>query len=302
MAQFRMVGVCQRVLIYFLTISAARAHLRGNNVSAFAEWNHVIAVNESCYGTVEGDTCHAAIVWVMKHGVVSQPECYPNLYQGSSWPEFQLHLHGNPQMMRAGNCEEPVHTCQKTQPGDGCYEEVKRFMENNITKLPGGKEWTIGDSFWDIQMLMHVSGVAGHIGGCYNPCPGCHTALPSETCYAKVVWAMEEDIDTHPERYCGLDSNSSFLDFQKCLHEQKAHGCPMPCRKCAAPVEGDSCHKAVTWLMKYGLNINPDGYPTLTPQASFEEIQEFLHSTGYHQHQAGFTPCPEPCRNYSWAP
>jgi hypothetical protein len=296
-----MVVYYRKAFVSFLTVSAANAHLRGSNISLGADWNHKYAVNESCYSTVEGDSCHAAVIWAMEHGVVLHPECYPYLYQGSSWAEFQLHLYANPKMMVVGNCEEPVHTCEKTMPGDRCYETVKKYIEQNRTKLPGGNKWSVGATFEEVQMMMHVDGGAGHIGGCYNPCPGCHTALPSETCYAGVTWAMEQGIHMHPERFCGLDATSSFLDFQECLHEQKAAGCPMPCRHCAAPVKWDSCYNATVWAIEDGLRIYPHWYPTLTAESSFEEFQEFLHADGFHEHKPRFYPCPEPCRNYSKA-
>merc|ERR1712217_952226 len=246
----------------------------------------------SCHGTVEGENCHAAVMWAMEHGIVVNPECYPDLYQGSSWAEFQLHLH----RMGVADCAEPVHTCQKSKPGDRCYEAVARHIEQNITNLPEGQNWTAGATFQEVQMHLHV---AGHIGGCYNPCPGCHTALPSETCCAGVIWAMEHGIHTQPDQYCDLNANSDFVDFQECLHQQKAHGCPMPCRKCGKPVEWDSCYNATIWAKEKGILIYPQWFPTLTPQSSFDDFQEFLHADGLHEHKYGFRACLEPCRIYS---
>jgi len=112
---------------------------------------------------------------------------------------------------------------------------------------------------------------------------------------------MEHGIHIHPDQYCGLNANSNFLDFQECLHQQKSHGCPMPCRKCGEPVEWDSCYNGTIWAKEKGILIYPQWYPTLTPQSSFEDFQEFLHGDGFHMPAYGFRTCPEPCRNYSRA-
>merc|ERR1712048_651126 len=109
---------CPKMFICFLIVSAATAHLRGHD-NLGATWHPpetVVPVNESCHGTVEGENCHAAVMWAMEHSIVLNPECYPDLYQGSSWAEFQLHLH----RMGVADCAEPVHTCEKTKPGDRC--------------------------------------------------------------------------------------------------------------------------------------------------------------------------------------
>lgn len=64
------------------------------------------------------------------------------------------------------------------------------------------------------------------------PVASCHTALPGETCYKHVEWAMSEGIFSNPQWYPGLSSSSSFEEFQNLLHKTKANdgACPLPCR------------------------------------------------------------------------
>lgn len=59
----------------------------------------------------------------------------------------------------------------------------------------------------------------------------CRTALPGETCYNHVEWAMSDGIFSNPQWYPGLSPSSSFEEFQSLLHKTESNGgaCPLPC-------------------------------------------------------------------------
>lgn len=62
----------------------------------------------------------------------------------------------------------------------------------------------------------------------------CHTAEEGETCYTNVQWAMQQ-----PQNYAGLDSTSTFEQFQYALARQGTSQCNYPCQQAApapAPV------------------------------------------------------------------
>ncbi len=43
--------------------------------------------------------------------------------------------------------------------------------------------------------------------------------------------------------------------------------------ECMTSTQGDACYAHVDWLMNTGINENPEWYPSLTPESSFEEFQ-----------------------------
>merc|ERR1712187_294180 len=240
--------------------------------------------NRTCHGTKEGESCYAAVMWAMEHGIVMHPEWYPGLHVGSSFAEFQAHMDN----IGHGGCEDPCDICETSRSGNQCYEAVTWAMEHGITLQPETYgNLTSGSTFEEFQRFFYFEG----LGGCAWPCARCHTAVPDETCYAGVVWAMEHGIHEHPDWpiYAGLDADSSFVDFQAALHRHQIDRCPEPCGLCHTAVEGEPCYEGVMWEMEYGINLHPEWYPELTTNSSFEDVQAHLHEGNYNQ-------CPEPCR------
>merc|ERR1712061_329562 len=239
--------------------------------------------NRTCHDTKEGESCYAAVMWAMEHGIVMHPEWYPGLHVGSSFAEFQAHM----DKIGHGGCSYPCDICRTAQPGEQCHTAVTWAMEHGITLHPEFYgNLTSGSTFEEFQRLLHLEGREN----CTWPCPGCHTALPSETCYAGVVWAMEHGIQMHPEWdvYSGLDEHSSFPDFQAALHRHKVDRCPEPCGVCHTSEKGEKCYEGVMWVREHGIHIYPAWYPDLSTNSSFEAIQAHLHA-------GGFNECPEPC-------
>jgi len=57
---------------------------------------------------------------------------------------------------------------------------------------------------------------------------------------------------------------------------------------CRLAVKGEECYEHVEWAMKHGITSNPEWYPGLTPNSTFEEFQVHLHNSNHGN-------CPEPC-------
>lgn len=130
----------------------------------------------------------------------------------------------------------------------------------------------------------------------------CHQATEGEECHGAVTWAMEFGIWEHPEWYQELTPESPFEAFQAHLNNIHHGDCPQPCNatlslpsttaapieSCRQVMEGEECYKQVTWAMYEGIYSNPEWYPNLTTNSSFEAFQAHLHDFG-HGH------CPMPC-------
>jgi len=58
---------------------------------------------------------------------------------------------------------------------------------------------------------------------------------------------------------------------------------------CRTALEGEPCHRHVTWAMQHGIRENKDWYPGLTEKSSFEDFQDFHHTDPYAR-------CPLACR------
>jgi len=66
-----------------------------------------------------------------------------------------------------------------------------------------------------------------------------------------------------------------------------------PVEACHTSEEGDACHGKVLWAMRAGIAKAPDGYIPLAKNASFEDVQRFLHSIAGLSHVCPL-PCPPP--------
>jgi len=82
--------------------------------------------------------------------------------------------------------------------------------------------------------------------------------------------------------------------YEKCLHAALN---PRPQKilsvapgACHTVAKDEPCYWAVTWAFKHGLKKHPEWYPGLTADSTFEDFQQFYHTTQQHH-------CPEPCRD-----
>ena len=102
-------------------------------------------------------------------------------------------------------------------------------------------------------------------------------------CQGHIDWAMNTGINTNPEWYGGLTPESPIEAFQCQLAGDPnvpdcvAPPCEVDCSSfystCSTAVEGDACFGHVEWAMNTGIVSNPEWYPNLDADSSFEAFQ-----------------------------
>jgi len=124
----------------------------------------------------------------------------------------------------------------------------------------------------------------------------CQTAVQGDDCFPHVIWALQTGIHMRPDWYRGLNTTSTFEDFQLKIHETVGEVCPKPCPPvrvaCKAAQQGDECHKHVTWAMEVGIKMMPQTYSGLSAESTFDDFQDWM----YRMHHGR---CLAPsCRDY----
>jgi len=170
-----------------------------------------------CYTAVEGEQCYKAVEWARTHGVRLQPSRYQGLTAGSTFEEFQAYLHKH----RLEHCLRPCDACHTAEPGETCHAAVTQAMVN-----AGHGEDLEVSTFEEVQAVLNRTDATS---SCPVPCNLCHTALPGESCFKGVRWAMQHGLQIFPDRYPGLSLDSTFEDFQAALHAAHHERCSMPC-------------------------------------------------------------------------
>merc|ERR1740121_1816300 len=166
--------------------------------------------------------------YAMWTGIYAHPDWYSGsgLTANSSFEEFQAYVHNH----NRSSCPYLPCECHTALMGEPCYETVSW---NNNSGIWSNPDWYPGlsdnSSFEEFQLSAHKKNPAE----CPKPCEKrmCHTAVESEPCYTKVMWAMTTGVFTHPEWYTkdGLGDMSSFEEFQAWQHGKSPESCPMPC-------------------------------------------------------------------------
>mmetsp|Transcript_16754 Transcript_16754/g.36009 ORF Transcript_16754/g.36009 Transcript_16754/m.36009 type:complete len:600 (-) Transcript_16754:138-1937(-) len=67
---------------------------------------------------------------------------------------------------------------------------------------------------------------------------------------------------------------------------------------CRTAAVGDTCYKAVMWVLQHGLLTYPEWYPGLSANPTFEDVQLLLHTGGHGPELNGpssFQGCNRPC-------
>lgn len=267
---------------------------------------------KDCHTAVPGDNCYAHMVYTQKEAI-KYPKWYPGLSEGSSLSEIQHYLHQEnvcPEPCdiaeRQRNASKKMAGCHTAMPGDTCYADIllakHKFILTNKAWYPGLTKDSSNDEF---QAFLHNQKHSAESAkkACPNPCNAtaaddfhlravCKTAEMHDDCYESVLWGATTGLQDHPEWYFGLNSSSTFEDFQLFLHgtnHTKCHHVPCPCHKA---VKHDKCWWSVHWVMNTGLLEHPEGFKGLSTGSTFEEVQE---------HIAKETPskCGMPCKTFA---
>jgi len=200
---------------------------------------------EACHTAAgDGDPCHSAVVWASTKGISAHPDWFKGLTKTSSFEDFQLHLHEDPNAKV--RCPKPcspgpspppapkpaasIQNCHTVTKSEKCHEAIVWAKTKGIAEHP---DWFKGlnpkSSFDDIQEHFHNDPESD--GTCPMPCKGCHTSVEGEACQSAVWWAKHKGVALHPDWFKGLSKSSTYETFQLHLHNDP-HAkvkCPLPC-------------------------------------------------------------------------
>lgn len=213
-----------------------------------------------CHTAQEGDKCFVAIAWATEHGMRLNPEHYGSLTANSSLEEVQGWFYSNV----LGECGRPCKTGtgQRTARGWGRGQRKGRGQSRGLDQT-------------------------------------CHTALPEEPCYEKVLATMAADDSGAPAVF----EESTFRAFQSALFRRNRDDCPKPCRSnstgrsksrgarrgqnptCHTALRGEPCFDKVLAVM----TGNGSAAPADFKESTFKAFQTALF-------RRDLDGCPKPCR------
>eukprot|EP00930_Biecheleria_cincta_P031581 TRINITY_DN2191_c0_g1_i1.p1 TRINITY_DN2191_c0_g1~~TRINITY_DN2191_c0_g1_i1.p1 ORF type:complete len:871 (+),score=126.83 TRINITY_DN2191_c0_g1_i1:116-2614(+) len=226
--------------------------------------------------------------------------------------------HTHKQMMYSHSRQLGGLTCFITGGGGGITSE------NPPNMTDGGKHDHMY-GFYDLVISKHNISIAsinwaGTITGNWTVRPfsgnqslraklhpdSCETAKPGSNCSDSIRWAMRTGIHRHPEWFHGLDSSSTFEDFQLNYFFDRKHGCERPCSpgsttaaenasSCETAENGSKCWLSVMWAKNEGILENPEWFYGLNGSSTFEDFQTMYYDQGKHGCQR---PC-EPSKDVS---
>jgi len=193
------------------------------------------------------------------------------------------------------HCEDTIFgRCVPQQVAEGfCEECVAKFDEAGGCKV-------MHEMFSESAGISPES-LASHIpDGCW-PCgedavehctkemlPPSGVPIDSDACIAA--------LDT--EGSCTLMSQGNVSEVmpahcsgmgESCAEKVAMYCAQTSAHECSTARKGDGCFMHVLWGMETGIVVNPQWYPGLSRQSSFEDFQGLLHLRGQHN-------CPAPCR------
>lgn len=102
---------------------------------------------------------------------------------------------------------------------------TKQGTSNSSSRIDGTRStWAVANANVD-----RVAGVTGLSAPVDSTQKLCLTTMKGELCHRLVLWAMQDGLRLHPERYAGLTRKSPLQAFQAVLHQRNPEYCPPPC-------------------------------------------------------------------------
>lgn len=217
-----------------------------------------LEAGKHCHTAIAGEPCYNDILYAMKQAEFHS-EWYRGLSTNSTPEEFQAFLHQGRKDSTGKKCPMPCNktaveheinitkelgNCFTATEGSQCYHDVVWTATKGYNNKKLG-HWFKGISpksrFEDVQDYLHKDPKSK----CQNRACPCHTAVPGDTCYERVMWLKHHGIKLHPDIYEGLSENSTFEALQFRLHRARQTHCVLPCAPPAWPVpEAEEAVKA----------------------------------------------------------
>jgi hypothetical protein len=244
----------------------------------------------SCQDAKHGSDCYRDVKYAMKH-IKQHPDWYVGLHATDNFKTFQHFLHHQRGHGGKRRCPMPCGfraqhlanadsssrsgKCHDAEPGEDCYNHMTYTKKLDLPKHP---EWFPGlDEDADlpsIQAFLH------HQDVCPKPCakPKVHKTN------------KEKQGNTEKTLKCrGLPQNKKI----QCEKELERG---MDGAECKDAEAGEPCFNDVLYAMKtLKQGIHLEWYPGLQADATFPEVQAYLHNQ--KSESSGDARCPNPCDN-----
>lgn len=224
---------------------------------------------QQCHTAIPGEECYQNIVW-HSTDLEDHPEWYAGLTKDSSLYEWQTWAH-----------EQAKETCGRPCPPE---EDVA-----------GTRPVQLGEVEPDEPPGHDASKAKVHKGGKHKANRKLNKEKPKraqkastrrqdqETAAEDAVEASPASTTERPDEPEASESDDTTGD--DCAEIKVWRG------KCHTSTPGESCFSSVDWAMKVGLPSHPDWYSGIEADATFEEVQGFLHD-----HHFQLSCCPPPCK------
>jgi len=102
----------------------------------------------------------------------------------------------------------------------------------------------------------------------------CAVPQKGDACYKEVLRIMY-DVQAGADHKTHFNNWSSFEEVQKWVHKTSEATCPEVC-ECHPGWVGSQCYESVIYAMNVGMRDHPEWYPGLSPNSSFDKLQDYL--------------------------
>lgn len=122
-----------------------------------------VQIRATCKTAERNDVCWKSVVWGATEGIRDHAEWYPGLTAESSFEEFQLKVHKDPDT----KCPHRPCPCHTHTKADACHQSVVWVMEEGLKKHPKAFEGlSKTSSFVEVQAYLHAT----RTSSCLRPC------------------------------------------------------------------------------------------------------------------------------------
>jgi hypothetical protein len=223
---------------------------------------------QQCHTAIPGEECYQNIVW-HSTDIEDHPEWYAGLTKDSSLYEWQTWAHEQAKETCARPCppEEDVAGTRPVQLGEVEPDEPPGH-DASKTKVHRGSKHKANRTLKKDGPKKRAQ-KASTRRRAEDAAEDAAEAPPAST---------TERLD-EPEA-----SGSDDATGDDCAEIEVWKG------KCHTSTPGESCFSSVDWALKVGLPSHPDWYSDIEADATFEDVQGFLHD-----HHFQLSCCPPPC-------
>jgi len=223
---------------------------------------------QACHTAIPGEECYQNIAW-HSTDIEEHPEWYAGLSKNSTLYEWQTWAHEQGKKTCSRPCppEEDIAGTRPVQLGEAEPDGPPGHDEPKTKVHKGGNHKASGKLKKEGPKRAHKAS----------------TRRPAERKAEDVAEAAPATTTAQPDE--PEDSEAADAAGEDCEEIKVWKG------KCHTSTPGESCFSSVDWALKVGLPSHPDWYVGIEADATFEEVQGFLHD-----HHFQLSCCPTPCK------